>query len=83
MTDTAGHPAAALDGRTRRGEATRERLLIAAIRLFGSQGFESTSMKELAAAAGVRAPAIYNTSSPRKASSRPPRSGRWRTSTPR
>ena len=32
----------------------------AAIELFGSQGFESTSMKALAAAAGVRAPAIYN-----------------------
>ena len=60
MTDTAERPAAALDGRTRRGEATRERLLAAAIQLFGSQGFESTSMKELAAAAGVRAPAIYN-----------------------
>src|SRR5262249_29600924 len=60
VTDTAGHPVAALDGRTRRGEATRERLLAAAIQLFGSQGFESTSMKELAAAAGVRAPAIYN-----------------------
>jgi AcrR family transcriptional regulator len=60
VTDTAERPAAALDGRTRRGEATRERLLAAAIQLFGSQGFESTSMKELAAAAGVRAPAIYN-----------------------
>jgi len=60
VTDTAGHPAAALDGRTRRGEATRERLLAAAIQLFGSQGFESTSMKELAAAAGVRDSAIYN-----------------------
>jgi TetR/AcrR family transcriptional regulator, cholesterol catabolism regulator len=60
MTDTATHPAAAPDGRTRRGEETRERLLAAAIQLFGSQGFESTSMKELAAAAGVRAPAIYN-----------------------
>ena len=60
MTDTAERPAAVLDGRTRRGEATRERLLAAAIQLFGSRGFESTSMKELAAAAGVRAPAIYN-----------------------
>lgn len=60
MTDTDARPAVALDGRTRRGEETRERLLAAAIQLFGSQGFESTSMKELAAAAGVRAPAIYN-----------------------
>jgi hypothetical protein len=54
VTDTAGHPVAALDGRTRRGEATRERLLAAAIQLFGSQGFESTSMKEL-----VRRHVIY------------------------
>lgn len=60
LTDAAARPAVALDGRTRRGEETRERLLAAAIQLFGSQGFESTSMKELAAAAGVRAPAIYN-----------------------
>jgi TetR/AcrR family transcriptional regulator, cholesterol catabolism regulator len=60
VTDTAERPAHAPDGRTRRGEETRERLLAAAIQLFGSQGFESTSMKELAAAAGVRAPAIYN-----------------------
>jgi TetR/AcrR family transcriptional regulator, cholesterol catabolism regulator len=60
MTDTVTRPAVVPDGRTRRGEETRERLLAAAIQLFGSQGFESTSMKELAAAAGVRAPAIYN-----------------------
>ncbi|MEV8547211.1 TetR/AcrR family transcriptional regulator [Streptomyces sp. NPDC051572] len=39
---------------------TREQLLDAAIDLFGSKGFTSTSMKDLAAAAGVRAPAIYN-----------------------
>lgn len=60
MTDTVTRLAVVPDGRTQRGEETRERLLAAAIQLFGSQGFESTSMKELAAAAGVRAPAIYN-----------------------
>jgi AcrR family transcriptional regulator len=43
-----------------RGERTRERLLTAAVELFGSRGFEATSMKDLAAAAGVQAPAIYN-----------------------
>lgn len=48
------------DGRRARGNRTREKLLEAAIELFGSRGFESTSMKDLAAAAGVRAPAIYN-----------------------
>ena len=60
MTDFATNHTTHLDGRTRRGEVTRERLLAAAVELFGSQGFEATSMKELAAAAGVRAPAIYN-----------------------
>jgi AcrR family transcriptional regulator len=48
------------DGRIRRGMKTREQLLDAAIELFGSKGFAATSMKDLAAAAGVRAPAIYN-----------------------
>lgn len=48
------------DGRRARGNRTRERILRAAIELFGSRGFESTSMKDLASAAGVQAPAIYN-----------------------
>jgi AcrR family transcriptional regulator len=39
---------------------TRSRLLSAAIELFGSQGFDSTTMKELGAHAGVGAPAAYN-----------------------
>lgn len=48
------------DGRLRRGKKTREQILNAAIDLFGSRGFAATSMKDLAAAAGVQAPAIYN-----------------------
>nr|WP_218680964.1 TetR/AcrR family transcriptional regulator [Rhodococcus qingshengii] len=48
------------DGRLRRGRRTREQLLRAAVELFGSKGFAATSMKDLAASAGVRAPAIYN-----------------------
>jgi AcrR family transcriptional regulator len=52
--------AVGVDGRRVRGEQTRERLLTAAVELFGSRGFEATSLKDLAASAGVRAPAIYN-----------------------
>ncbi len=48
------------DGRLRRGIRTREQLLNAAIRLFGSQGFAATSMRDLASAAGMQAAGIYN-----------------------
>jgi AcrR family transcriptional regulator len=48
------------DGRLRRGMRTRELILNAAIDLFGSRGFAATSMKDLASAAGVQAPAFYN-----------------------
>ena len=66
MTDFTTHDTTHLDGRTRRGEVTRERLLAAAVELFGSQGFEATSMKELAAAAGVRLLPFTTTSNQRK-----------------
>jgi AcrR family transcriptional regulator len=39
---------------------TRERLIEAAIELFGNNGFGSTSLRELAADVGVKAPAVYN-----------------------
>jgi AcrR family transcriptional regulator len=39
---------------------TRERILLAAIRMFGAHGFESTTMRDLAGAVGIRAPGIYN-----------------------
>jgi AcrR family transcriptional regulator len=39
---------------------TRSLLLDAAIDLFGSRGFEATSMRDIAARAGVGAPAMYN-----------------------
>ncbi len=39
---------------------TRERILYAAIELFGGRGFELTTMRELASAVGIKAPAIYN-----------------------
>lgn len=40
------------------GEQSRERLLLAALRLFAEQGFSNTSTRELAQAAGVNSAAI-------------------------
>src|SRR3546814_7880048 len=37
---------------------TRERLLEAAVQLFGDRGFAATTMRDLAAAVGIKAPAI-------------------------
>ncbi len=42
------------------GQATRERILEAAFRLFLKQGYHGTSMRQVAAAAGVSPAAIYN-----------------------
>jgi AcrR family transcriptional regulator len=39
---------------------TRERLLVAAIGMFAERGIEATSMRDLASAAGIQAPSIYN-----------------------
>ncbi len=39
---------------------TRDRILRAAIKMFGEHGFESTSMRDLASAVGIKAPGIYN-----------------------
>jgi len=38
--------------RTKKGEQARQRILECALRLFGSQGYEQTTMREIAAAAG-------------------------------
>nr|WP_315253563.1 CerR family C-terminal domain-containing protein [uncultured Duganella sp.] len=48
------------DGRKPRsdGEQSRERLLMAAMRLFGEQGFSKTSTREIAQAAGANVAAI-------------------------
>lgn len=40
--------------------ATKTRLLVAAVKLFADRGYEASSMRELAAEVGVKAPAIYN-----------------------
>lgn len=39
---------------------TRARLLGAAIELFGSRGFDATSMRDIATEVGIKAPAVYN-----------------------
>jgi len=39
---------------------TRVRLLAAALELFARNGFEATTMRDLAAFCGIKAPAIYN-----------------------
>jgi AcrR family transcriptional regulator len=46
------------DGGYARGEETRLRIIDAAIRLFGRQGFDGASTREIAAEAGVNPPAL-------------------------
>jgi AcrR family transcriptional regulator len=41
-----------------RGEETRQRIVAAAVKLFGERGFEGASTRDIAAAAGVNAPAL-------------------------
>ena len=41
-------------------QATKNRLFVAAVKLFADRGYEASSMRELAAEVGVKAPAIYN-----------------------
>ena len=45
---------------TNKRSDTSQRLLAAAIDMFGQKGFESTTMRDLARAVGIKAPAIYN-----------------------
>lgn len=45
--------------RAGRGQATRERLLEAASRLFATQGFDATSVEAVADAAGITVPGMY------------------------
>lgn len=43
-----------------RGEETKSRILDTAITLFAERGFEACTMRDIAAAVGIKAPAIYN-----------------------
>jgi AcrR family transcriptional regulator len=47
-----------LDGGYPRGEETRARIITAAMELFGARGFEGASTRDIAARAGVNAPAL-------------------------
>lgn len=46
------------DGGYARGDETRRRIIDVAIQLFGERGFDGASTREIAAAAGVNAPAL-------------------------
>lgn len=50
----AGHPS----GRYPCGEETRQRIIDAAVEIFGRQGFAATSTRDIAVAAGIKTPAI-------------------------
>lgn len=43
-----------------KGEETKNRILDTAITLFAERGFEACTMRDIAAAVGIKAPAIYN-----------------------
>jgi AcrR family transcriptional regulator len=57
MMPAAKHRHSVTGGYTR-GEETRVRIIAAAIRLFGDKGYEGASTRDIAAAAGVNAPAL-------------------------
>ncbi|WP_213881501.1 CerR family C-terminal domain-containing protein [Pseudomonas sp. dw_358] len=48
----------AAEGGYQRGEQTRARIIEAAVAVFGQRGYEGASTREIAAAAGVNAPAL-------------------------
>jgi AcrR family transcriptional regulator len=45
---------------TPKGERTRERILDTAERLFAEKGYEGATLRDVAAAAGLRTPSLYN-----------------------
>jgi len=57
MAGAAKHRHAA-EGGYPRGEETRARIVAAALKLFGERGFEGASTRDIAASAGVNAPAL-------------------------
>ncbi|MBI4941769.1 MAG: TetR/AcrR family transcriptional regulator [Actinobacteria bacterium] len=48
------------DTATARRSDTRDRLLAVAIEMFGSRGYDSTSLRDIASAVGIKPPAVYN-----------------------
>jgi TetR/AcrR family transcriptional regulator, regulator of cefoperazone and chloramphenicol sensitivity len=57
MTETK-RPRRSPDGGYARGEETRQRIINAALQLFGERGYDGSSTRDIAAAAGVNAPAL-------------------------
>ena len=57
MRNTAKHRHA-VDTGYARGEETRARIIVTALKLFGERGFEGASTREIATSAGVNAPAL-------------------------
>ncbi len=49
-----------VDGRTARGQATRQRLVAVARELFGERGYEDTSIEDVLVASGVARGALYH-----------------------
>jgi AcrR family transcriptional regulator len=47
-----------VEGGYARGEETRARIVVAALKLFGQRGFDGASTRDIATAAGVNAPAL-------------------------
>jgi AcrR family transcriptional regulator len=43
-----------------KGQRTRERIIVAARDLFARQGYEATTLRQVAAQAGIREPGLYN-----------------------
>jgi TetR/AcrR family transcriptional regulator, regulator of cefoperazone and chloramphenicol sensitivity len=48
----------AVDGGYARGEETRARIVVAALKMFGEKGFDGASTRDIATSAGVNAPAL-------------------------
>lgn len=55
-----GLPMGALPEPEGRGDETKQRILDTSITLFAERGFEACTMRDIAAAVGIKAPAIYN-----------------------
>ena len=53
-----GYPPVTMSGRLPAAER-RDQLLVVALDVFASQGFHATSMNDIAAAAGVTKPVLY------------------------
>src|ERR1700761_648399 len=58
MTTSVAKHRHSVRGGYHRGEETRARIITAAMKLFGAKGYEGASTRDIAAAAGVNAPAL-------------------------